>query len=59
MNGRLLPQQLDDGRMAFLPGKTLRGVAVDVRILRVEATIGCKILNTMTGLWMPDSQMLG
>ena len=26
---------------------------------RVEARIGCKILNTMTALGMPDSEMIG
>ena len=32
-----------------------RGLAVQ----RVEARIGCKILNTMTVLGMPDSEMIG
>ena len=26
---------------------------------RVEARIGCEILNTMTALGMPDSEMIG
>ena len=29
------------------------------RAQRVEARIGCKILNTMTALGMPDSEMIG
>ena len=32
-----------------------RGLAAQ----RVEARIGCKILNTMTALGMPDSEMIG
>ena len=32
-----------------------RGLAAQ----RVEARIGCKILNTMTALGMPDSEMTG
>ena len=32
-----------------------RGLAAQ----RVEARIGCKILNTMTALGMPDSEMVG
>ena len=31
-----------------------RGLAAQ----RVEARIGCKILNTMTALGMPDSEMI-
>ena len=32
-----------------------RGLAAQ----RVEARIGCKIINTMTALGMPDSEMIG
>ena len=39
----------------FGPAMRARGLATQ----RVEATIGCKILNRMTALGMPDSQMIG
>ena len=42
--------------------KAIVGSAMRARGLaaqRVEARIGCKILNTMTALGMPDSEMIG
>ena len=42
--------------------KAIVGSAMQARGLsaqRVEARIGCKILNTMTALGMPDSEMIG
>ena len=42
--------------------KAIVGSAMRARGLaaqRVEARIGCKILNTMTALGMPDSDMIG
>ncbi len=42
--------------------KNIVGSAMRARGLaaqRVEARIGCKILNTMTALGMPDSEMIG
>ena len=42
--------------------KAIVGSAMRARGLaaqRVEARIGCKILNTMTALRMPDSEMIG
>jgi len=42
--------------------KTILGPAMRARRLasqRVEASIGCKILNVMTGLGMPDGYMVG
>ena len=39
----------------FGPAMRARGLATQ----RVEATMGCKILNRMTALGMPDSQMIG
>ena len=42
--------------------KTIIGPSMRARGLasqRVEARIGCKILNTMTALGMPDGQMIG
>ena len=42
--------------------KAIVGSAMRARTLaaqRVEARIGCKILNTMTALGMPDSEMIG
>ena len=42
--------------------KAIVGSAMRARGLaaqRVEARIGCKILNTMTALGMPDSEMTG
>ena len=47
---------------AFSRYKTIVGPAMRARGLasqRVEAKIGCKILNTMTALGMPDSEMTG
>ena len=46
----------------FFRYKTIVGAAMRARGLaaqRVEATIGCKILNRMTALGRPDSQMIG
>ncbi len=37
------------------PAMRARGLAAQ----RVEAKIGCTILNTMTALGMPDGEMLG
>jgi hypothetical protein len=42
--------------------KSIMGPAMRARGLvsqRVVARIGCKILNTMAALWMPDGQMIG
>ena len=47
---------------AFYRYKTILGSAMRARGLRsqrVEARIGCKILNTMTALGMPDGVMVG
>ena len=46
----------------FYRYKTIIGSAMRARGLasqRVEARIGCEILNTMTALGMPDSEMIG
>ncbi len=46
----------------FYRYKALVGSAMRARGLaaqRVEARLGCKILNTMTALGMPDSEMIG
>ena len=46
---------------AFYRYKTILGSAMRARRLsaqRAEARIGCKILNTMTALGMPDGHML-
>jgi len=46
---------------AFYRYKTILGSAIQargVRSQRIEARIGCKILNTMTALGMPDGHML-
>jgi len=46
----------------FFRYKTIVGPAMRARGLasqRVEARMGCRILNTMTALGMPDSQMIG
>ncbi len=46
----------------FYRYKTVMGPAMRARALasqRVEARIGCKILNTMTALGMPDGEMIG
>jgi hypothetical protein len=46
----------------FYRYKTIVGSAMRARGLssqRVEAKIGCKILNTMTALGMPDGEMVG
>ena len=42
--------------------KTIVGPAMQARGLasqRVEARIGCRILNTMTAFGMPDCEMIG
>ena len=47
---------------SFYRYKAIVGSAMRARGLasqRVEARIGCKTLNTMTALGMPDSQMIG
>ena len=47
---------------AFYRYKTIVGSAIRARGLssqRVEARIGCKILNTMTALGMPHGEMVG
>ncbi len=46
----------------FYRYKSIVGPAMRARGLasqRVEARIGCKILNTMAALGMPDGQMIG
>ena len=54
-NNRKLRRDIADlrERMARLEG------LFEGFIQRVEARIGCKILNTMTALGMPDSEMIG
>jgi hypothetical protein len=50
------------GETAFSRYKTILGPAMRARGLaaqRVEARIGCQILNTMTALGMPDGYMVG
>ena len=42
--------------------KTILGSAMRARRLasqRVEVRLGCKILNTMTALGIPDGEMIG
>ncbi len=49
-------------RQRSIAYKAIVGSAMRARGLaaqRVEARIGCKILNTMTALGMPDSEMIG
>ena len=50
------------GETTFSRYKTILGPAMRARNLaaqRVEARIGCQILNTMTALGMPDGYMVG